>query len=345
MNNTHWELITKQLGGASSREENQDFERLMHSDVTFKEAFDEAQIIWNTAPLSSSKGVSKNTLHTGNQSIKEILSAIDNKVEKLERAEVKLTTPHYNIIDRRKWLFSGIAASIILLIGIFYTTETDSPANKIHTPITSYSNPKGEIAQSIDLPDGTKVLLLGGSQLELVQFDVGSHQRKVNLTGEAVFNVVSNPEKPFVVATTQTSVQVLGTVFSMQAYKGANREILTVREGKVNFTAGSENRLVQANQSVSYLGKEQKFTEVKNITLPENPDEYIVFDDIELATAKVILENHFNKKITIVDKKLSNRKIYGKLKKESLSEILQAISLALDIQYEVTEKEIFLKSR
>ena len=52
---------------------------------------------------------------------------------------------------------------------------------------------------------------------------------------------------------------------------------------------------------------------------------------------------NFNKKIIITEKTLNERKIYGKFKKENLSEILQAISIALDIQYEITEKEIRLK--
>ncbi len=344
MNNTHWELITKQLGGASSSEEDKNIERLLLTDAGFMQTYKEVQIIWETAPLSR-QAVPNTTLEARNQSLDGILQAIDSKVEKLARPEVKLAIPQNQEINRRKWLLSGIAASLILLIGIFYTIEIESPTSKIHTSITSYSNPKGAITKPVDLPDGSKVLLSGGSQLSLVQFNGDVHQRKVSLTGEALFDVVSNPEKPFIVATPHTSIQVLGTIFSIQAYKDAKREILTVREGKVKFTAGAESKLVKANQSVSYLSSKQKFTEVTDVTLPENPDEYIVFNDIELGTAKVILENHFNKKIVINEKTLSERKIYGKFKKENLSEILQAISLALDLQYEITEKEIRLKSR
>ena len=59
----------------------------------------------------------------------------------------------------------------------------------------------------------------------------GTDQRKVNLEGEAYFEVAKNPERPFIVDMGNASIRVLGTTFSVKADKGKDQITAVLLEG------------------------------------------------------------------------------------------------------------------
>ncbi|TDQ79261.1 FecR family protein [Sphingobacterium yanglingense] len=87
---------------------------------------------------------------------------------------------------------------------------------------------------SVVLPDGTKVRLNAGTHLRYPNRFIGD-QRVVELTGEAYFDVKSNPSKPFIVKSIGQEVQVVGTRFNIQAYDGQAKVRTTLAEGKINL--------------------------------------------------------------------------------------------------------------
>lgn len=96
------------------------------------------------------------------------------------------------------------------------------------------TTPKGGQYQVI-LPDGTKVWLNAASSLKYpLVFNGG--ERKVELTGEAYFEVTHNKAMPFSVKTATQTVEVLGTHFNVNAYTNENREVTTLAEGAVRVT-------------------------------------------------------------------------------------------------------------
>lgn len=82
------------------------------------------------------------------------------------------------------------------------------------------------------LSDGTKVWLNADSELKYpVVF--GKKRREVTIVGEAYLEVVRDTARPFVVRTAMGSVEVLGTKFNVQAYRGEQRLVTTLVEGAV----------------------------------------------------------------------------------------------------------------
>lgn len=82
------------------------------------------------------------------------------------------------------------------------------------------------------LSDGTKVWLNADSELKYpVVF--GKKRREVTIVGEAYLEVVRDTTRPFVVRTAMGSVEVLGTKFNVQAYRGEQRLVTTLVEGAV----------------------------------------------------------------------------------------------------------------
>lgn len=110
----------------------------------------------------------------------------------------------------------------------------------------------------VELPDGTKVWLNADSKLSYPAAFKGK-ERHVELTGEAYFEVVSLPEKPFVIQTGDMKTEVLGTSFDVKSYPDNNRSEVTVLSGKVAVTVpGVDTLHVTADHKVTYDRKDMQ---------------------------------------------------------------------------------------
>jgi transmembrane sensor len=97
------------------------------------------------------------------------------------------------------------------------------------------STPNGGTYQVI-LPDGTKVWLNAASTLRFPTSFVSLKDRKIELSGEAYFEVTKDAKHPFRVLTAKQEVQVLGTDFNISSYVDESTVKTTLFEGslKVN---------------------------------------------------------------------------------------------------------------
>lgn len=102
--------------------------------------------------------------------------------------------------------------------------------------ILTAATPLGGTYQVI-LPDGTHVWLNAGSSIRFPVKFTGSH-RRVELNGEAYFQVAKNKRRPFIVSNEGQEVEVLGTHFNINSYKDEDAIKTTLLEGavKVNNT-------------------------------------------------------------------------------------------------------------
>jgi len=89
----------------------------------------------------------------------------------------------------------------------------------------------------VTLPDGTAVWLNTASSLRYPTAFAGK-ERKVEVTGEAYFEVAKDAGKPFIVKINdQTEIQVLGTHFNVNAYSDEATINTTLLEGAVSVNA------------------------------------------------------------------------------------------------------------
>lgn len=108
------------------------------------------------------------------------------------------------------------------------------------------STPLGGQYQII-LPDGSKVWLNAASSLKFPATFSGN-ERRVELVGEAYFEVAKNKEKPFKVSANNMQVEVLGTHFNIMAYRNENSTNTTLLEGSVKIIRGNESRTIKPGQ-------------------------------------------------------------------------------------------------
>ncbi|HEY0177911.1 MAG TPA: FecR domain-containing protein [Pedobacter sp.] len=101
----------------------------------------------------------------------------------------------------------------------------------------SIVTPRGGQYQII-LPDGTRVWLNASSSLKFPAAFTGK-ERKVELSGEAYFEVAKNPVRPFKVITDKEEVEVLGTHFNINSYSNESTTRTALFEGSVKVTSNS----------------------------------------------------------------------------------------------------------
>ena len=201
-------LIAKQLHGVVTKQEAEELQLWLQSDVAHQQEYDELVVIW-------------------------------------QKTDPSLTDPHFNTdvawqqlatkIARPNKKHSGTvislfaikrvaAAAVILAMaaGGYWWYQHN---NQWQTFTASNNN------EQLTLPDQSVVLLRKGSSLQYPKtFD--KKERLVQLNGEAFFQVQHNEHQPFIITTANTEVKVLGTSFLVNSAK-AEDEVVVVT-GKVN---------------------------------------------------------------------------------------------------------------
>lgn len=130
---------------------------------------------------------------------------------------------------------------------------TYGPAKNITGEIAynTMRTPKGRQFQ-VTLPDGTQVWLNSASSIRYPTVFAGN-ERRVDVTGEAYFEVVKNAGKPFRVnVNSKAEVDVLGTHFNVNAYENEGIIKTTLLEGsvRVNGTVIKPGQQAQVTGSV-----------------------------------------------------------------------------------------------
>lgn len=139
-------------------------------------------------------------------------------------------------------------------------TNSSAPGNEAYNVLTT---PPGGQYQLV-LPDGTKVWLNAASSL---RFPAGfsGKQRKVELKGEAYFEVAENVKMPFVVQTGNKVVQVLGTHFNLMAYPEEPSTNVTLLEGAVKVLHETDTLMLRP-------GQQAKLSDNRRIELVKHAD-------------------------------------------------------------------------
>ncbi len=133
----------------------------------------------------------------------------------------------------------------------------------------------------IVLPDGTKAFINRNSSLRYAG-NFGKGDRTIHLEGEAFFDVVKDEAHPFVVYTSRTRTQVLGTTFDVKAYAVQPVEVF-VLSGKVAVSdqeKQSKEVVLTEGRKVT-LGQDEKLAEdaISNHDFIAWKDNIMVFND------------------------------------------------------------------
>lgn len=141
------------------------------------------------------------------------------------------------VVRMRKPVLLSIAAMLIAALGLFFLLRPE--------PLVNEQAAFGKTA-SVNLPDGSEVVLNSGSEIAYVRSD-WENERVLSLNGEAYFKVAKG--KTFAVRTELGTVTVVGTQFNVRA-RGARLEV-ECYEGRVAVTSNGTNKLLTPGMRIA----------------------------------------------------------------------------------------------
>lgn len=199
------------------------------------------------------------------------------------------------------------------------------------------STPRGGQYQFV-LADGTKVWLNSASSIKYpVQF-IGN-ERKVELTGEAYFEVAHDAKKPFRVVSNGQTVEVLGTHFNVNAYGDEGQVKTTLLEGSVKVSSQNINTIIKPGEQAQFdNGK----INVKNVDVDEVvawKNGFFYFEDNNIQEVMRQLARWYDVDIKY-EGKLPSREFSGEISRNvNASQILDILSFK-KIHYKIEGKTI-----
>ncbi len=310
MQEHHWNLIAKKLSGELSEKETEMFDKKMSKDKEFKEEYEQAEFVWNSAE--------NNEDYDYNRIQKRIVQKI-NYNQKRKINKIVYTSFKYAAI------FIGI---LIMSLSVF------KDLNKTETVV----NNTGKILK-VTLPDNTVVALNKGSFIKYESSTIKKFNREVFVSGEAFFEVKKNNNQKFTVKTTAYNITVLGTKFNVRTYKNENSVVLT--EGKVmlsGFKTNTGKIIMKPGEIVKYNAKDNTFIKNKINTeiYTSWMEKRLKFDNFSLYELAELLKIRYNKVLIIQDKDAAEKRISGSAPSDDVQLIIKALHTIF--KAEITQK-------
>lgn len=239
--------------------------------------------------------------------------------------------------------FQRIAAILIFpillsFISYYYFHGLQTTKNTTYAEIQC---PLG-VRTKFQLPDGTTGFLNSGSSLKYpVQF-IG--ERKVDLIGEAFFDVVHNKKMPFHVNTRNLDIKVLGTTFNVIANEDEKTEEIVLQTGKVDVSSKSGKQLavVLPNEQLTLDIEKQTFSKkvVEASQYSTWKDGKLVFRNENMQQVARRLSRWYNAEVVVDDRLLDVYTFHATFIDEPLDEVLKLLSLTTPLSFQEDKRTI-----
>lgn len=245
----------------------------------------------------------------------------------------------------RHWLhFTG---SVTVAFVIFFATQA-----YLRSPVyaQNFSTAQGEL-QTQDLPDHTAITLDTNTQIEVSYY---RDRREVVLhSGQALFSVTKDDNKPFHVKAGKTEVTVVGTRFSVRYLSGSVS--VAVREGKVRV-ASSGNGSSATTLSPYFLTVGQGLTindhgntsgihRVASHDVGAWTEGRLVFDNTALKDAVAEFARYGRTNLVVHDARVANYRITGSFEVRQLDSFAKALPSVLPVQLRHNGSDIEIAAR
>ena len=366
-----WLLIARKLSGEATSEELQDLEQLLrqHPDAGYpKEVFHD---LWLNA-VQHDRQYSENRYKELVQQIKNMgidegrFTHDDHFIDSEQEEEVPVRS------SKRKWMVALLSIAFILIAGGIYLLQSGKTSTGVIAELQSKNqiSTKNGSKTSLVLPDGTKVWLNAGSQLDYDK-NYGNKLREVSLVGEAYFDVVKNAERPFLIHTRKMDIKVLGTAFNVKCYPGEKTTETSLIRGSIEVTLKDRqekimlkpNEKLVINNNDDLPVKSNKPDGVKSASVSvEKPlislghltfypvdstvietawvQNRLVFSGDNFEEVALKMERWYNVRIRFNDEKLKNEPLTGNFEKETVGEAFKALQLATPFSFTIKNDEI-----
>lgn len=210
------------------------------------------------------------------------------------------------------------------------------------------STPKGGQYQ-ITLSDGTRVWLNAASSLKFISSFAGQQERRVELTGEAYFQVKHNAKQPFRVMSAGQVAEDLGTSFNINCYADEPLSKTTLVEGSMQIqslknTQNVKTVVLKPSQQVSIDAEGTMTSRLVNTeeTLGWKNDNFI-FDGEDLNSSMRKIARWYNVDVVYEPGlKVASTPVLDGLvsRKSKLSEVLKWIETVSGVHFKIEGRRV-----
>jgi hypothetical protein len=205
------------------------------------------------------------------------------------------------------------------------------------------STPKGGTYQ-VMLPDGTKVWLNAASTLIFPTSFVSLTERRIELNGEAYFEVTKDIKHPFKIVTKKQEVQVLGTHLNISSYADDSFVKTTLFEGAIKVS-----NLHTTNRSMVILkpGQQSIIKQGVITVVKADPKEVLawknglfIFDDEPLESIMKKVSRWYD--VDVVYQGVDKNKLFdGSVSRfDHASKVLRQLELRGGVHFKIEEGKI-----
>jgi transmembrane sensor len=364
-----WLLMARKLSGEATAAELKELEQLLSNHPREHYSMEIMNDLWSNKAIADAQHAEK--------SYKELVL----RMQKMGIDEEKFSEEDHFIINntteqaalKRKKLPYIVTGSLFVLSAALIFFYLHLQANKAELKETLANNEistKYGSKSNLVLPDGTKVFLNSGSKLTFDKH-YGLNEREVNLVGEGYFDVVKNPQKPFIIHTSNINIRVLGTAFNVKCYPDEKNTETSLIRGSLEVTlkSGNEKIILKPNEKLivsntgskllngNMISAKTKTEEPKNIIelsrvsrLPEDSsvietswvNNRLIFRSETFEDVAHKLERWFGINIQFAEESLKHRRFTGIFEKETLSQALSALQLTTAFNYTITQDNVLI---
>ncbi|MES2376045.1 MAG: FecR family protein [Bacteroidota bacterium] len=206
------------------------------------------------------------------------------------------------------------------------------------------STPRGGQFQ-IKLPDGTEVWLNAESSIKYpVVFS--KTERRVELTGEAYFEVTHNAQQPFKVITNNQEIKVLGTHFDVKGYSDEQTINTTLLQGSVlvsNLRSKKTKLLQPGQQSVISLINDDISVNAVNVSQVVSwKNGYFLFDQMNIASIMKIMSRWYDVDVQYND--FDKSAVFGGTfsRNANIKDILNNLQILGQVHFQIEGRKIIV---
>lgn len=194
----------------------------------------------------------------------------------------------------------------------------------------------------VKLPDGSVIFLNASSGITYPTRFVGN-ERKVQMTGEAYFEITPDKKMPFRVESRGQTVEVLGTHFNIMAYADEKMIRTTLLEGSVRIVTDSESKMLEPGEQAQLTGNKLKVA--RNVDMEEVvawKNGYFKFNEsLESIMAKVA--RWYDVEVEYRDKPASDLTFSGKISRSrDISGILKMLEYTGDVHFKLEGRKVIV---
>lgn len=273
------------------------------------------------------------TVHT-DQAWNELYSRLEQDNLIPARGQKRLMRP----------VFAGMAAAIAVLclcgaLGIWLLNDWGTDER-----LLSLKNGPEDNTLVTTLEDGSIIYLAQDATLSYPEH-FEADKRLVKLDGNALFDVSGNKQRPFLVETKYTTIEVVGTAFNVKN-NGKNDFELSVQRGLVKVTRldNGESSFVKAGETVILNKNLFLKSPTSDMDQFARYTERIQFKDETLANIVRVINRMSSQPVQLSSSELENRRLTVSFYDNSPAAMTELICLALGLTSEQKEDTLVISA-